>query len=102
MVFSNDRYYLFIFLQKVCYLKLVILSINWSSIGTIKTQPCKTSEHCTNKVYMNIIIISIMVLIKFKQSTDNIVRKILMYNLILWIHLYINCNISSVVLYKYK
>lgn len=32
---------------------------------------------------MNIIIISIMVLIKFKQSTDNIVRKILMYNLIL-------------------
>lgn len=84
MVFSNDRYYLFIFLQKVCYLTLVILSINWSSIGTIKTQPCKTSpEHYTNKVYMNIIIISIMVLIKFKQSTDNIVRKILMYNLIL-------------------
>lgn len=32
---------------------------------------------------MNIIIISIMVLIKFKQNTDNIVRKILMYNLIL-------------------
>lgn len=83
MVFSNDRYYLFIFLQKVCYLTLVILSINWSSIGTIKTQPCKTSEQYTNKVYMNIIIISIMVLIKFKQSTDNIVRKILMYNLIL-------------------
>lgn len=80
MVFSNDRYYLFIFLQKVCYLKLVILSLNWSSIGTIKTQPCKTSEHYTNKVYMNITIISIMVLIKFKQSTDNIVRKILMYN----------------------
>lgn len=83
MVFSNDRYYLFIFLQKVCYLKLVILSINWSSIGTTKTQPWKTSEHYTNKVYMNIIIISIMVLIKFKQSTDNIVREILMYNLIL-------------------